>query len=118
MKKKLLVMLMAVSASAFAFERKDCNALIFGSWHVTHTSTELDKDKLKEEMPNTFSFKPDGTVSISLGGFMNFSHPFHCDDQSIVLDKMVPSVLNLSRVSGNELVWKEKGDDKYFYLAK
>lgn len=108
----------AVAGAASSFKKEDCSEHVFGDWHVTHTSAELDKDKLKEEMPMTFNFKTDGNANWSIGGFMKMTHAFHCEGQSIVLEKMVPSVFEVSRVSARELVWKEKGDDKYFYLAK
>lgn len=108
----------AVAGAASTFKKENCNVHVFGGWHVTHTSAELDKDKLKEEMPSIFTFKPDGNADVSMGGFMNFSPAFHCEGQSIVLEKIVPAFLDIQRVSANELVWKEKGDNTYFYLAK
>lgn len=120
MKKMLLIAMFCASSGAWATSPPvlNCNGQIFGRWHLSHTSAELDKDKLKEEMPSSFTFKADGQADISMGGFMNFSYPFHCEEQSIVLEKMVPAYLDIQRVSANELVWKEKGYDKYFYLAK
>lgn len=106
----------AVSSSSST--NNSCKDLLYGKWQVVYTSTELHKDKAKEEMPNFWTFSRDGQVAISMGGFLNLNERFHCEGSVIHIDRGVPSAFEVHKLETNELVWWDKDPGKYFYLEK
>lgn len=96
----------------------NCSPELYGKWAISHTSLVLDSRLQKEDIPMTWVFTKEGKATIDMPPFLNSTSDFECSGNRIVIKKTVPTTLNIERLDGKTLVWKEEGDTKYFYFAK
>ena len=95
-----------------------CPSELYGKWVVSHVSLKLDSELQKEDFPLMWTFTQDGKATIDMPPFLNSTNDFECSGSNILIKKNVPTTLNIIRIDGKSLVWKEEGDSKYFYFSK
>jgi len=95
-----------------------CPDDLYNKWTLKSQSTTLDSGLVKESMPMTYNFTKDNKVNIAVPPIFDVTSPIVCNDNVITINKTVPVDLTIIRLGGSELVWKEKGAGKYFYLGK
>lgn len=95
-----------------------CNDNIIGTWTLKYESTSLDQDKTSVPMLMIQTFNQDGSTNLRIEPFLDSNDIYSCTNDTLTIIKIVPSNLNLIRLSATEMVYKEEGGDKYFYFAK
>ena len=50
--------------------------------------------------------------------FLDVTTPYVCDGNRLIIQKTVPSYLNVIRLDATEMVYLEEGTEQYFYFEK
>jgi len=113
----IIILIVAISTVP-RIANAQCDRNLIGLWTIKYSSIELDKDKEVEKAPATWNFGNNGKANLKIYPFLDVTSDFACNKNSLIIKKTVPTTLNITRLTENELVWKEIGNNKYYYWVK
>ena len=95
-----------------------CDDNLFGTWTLVSESTTLDNNKIASPLPMTHQFNRSGMTNLKIEPFLDVTTPYVCDSNQLIIQKTVPSYLNIIRLDATEMVYLEEGTEQYFYFEK
>ena len=95
-----------------------CDHNLFGTWTLVSESTTLDRNKIASSLPMTHQFNRAGMTTLIIQPFLDVTTPYVCNSNQLIIQKTVPSYLNIIRLSATEMVYLEEGTEQYFYFEK
>ncbi|WP_019509232.1 hypothetical protein [Pleurocapsa sp. PCC 7319] len=95
-----------------------CDDNLFGTWTLVSESTSLDHNKIASPLPMTHQFNRAGMTNLIIDPFLDVTTPYVCNGSKLIIQKTVPSYLNIIRLDATEMVYLEEGTEQYFYFEK
>ncbi len=101
-----------------AVQQSACNEDLFGTWTLIYESTSLDRGKTAPPMSMIQTFDREGRSNLKIDPFLDATNTYDCAGNKLTINKIVPTNLNLIRLSATEMVYLEEGTEQYFYFSK